>query len=582
MTTRLLPIEQNTDLITYSIQVNGAPLPAHFPLHAIEAFYETNKIPLACVYFSDGDAATGEWTLSSEEYFVPGNEITVLAGYHGEEEPIFSGIVVGQSLRVRNARFELKVTCKDKAVALTTVKKSRHFVEMTDSDALAEIVADYELQVGEIATTTVTHTDLVQYDACDWDFIVMRSEANGLVCIADDKGLNVVKPSMDSAAIATIQFGTNVIEFDGDIDARRQIGSVSAQSWDPAAQGYALADSSDSGWKVNGNLDATELAASVGADTQKLQHGGAVPVEELQQWSNASLLRSRMAFVRGRVRVQGFSTVKPGTVIELDGFGDRFNGPVWVSAVRHEVGQGNWLSDIEFGLSEEWHARRYQASALPANGLLAAVSGLHIAVVTALAGDPLNESRIRVKIPSVQLEGEGLWARVSTLDAGSSRGSSFLPEIDDEVLVGFLNDDPRHPVVLGMLHSSSHAPPQEASDENHIKGFYSRSGMRLLFDDESSILTLDTPAGHIVTMDDEAGEVSLTDSNNNKILMDSSGITIESAGDLILKASGNVTAEGQTNLELKAGAQFTAEGSAGVEVNSSAITVIKGSLVQIN
>ncbi len=557
-------------------------MPQHFPLYSIEVLYEVNKIPSACLIFGDGDTSTGEWTLSSDTYFVPGNEIAVYAGYHSENEAIFTGIVVSQSLRVRNSRLELRIICKDKAIALTTTKKSRHFIDATDSDAVNEILGDYDVQLGQIATTSITHTDLVQFNACDWDFIVMRMEANGLVCIMDNSGFNVLKPSMDAEEIATVQFGANVIEFDGNIDARRQLGSVTSQAWDPATQDDATGESTEPTWTTNGNFSSDDLSTAMGAESENLKHSGAVTEEELTSWSDAKILRSRMAFARGRVRIKGFSQAMPGAVINLEGFGDRFNGPVWIGGVRHEISQGNWLTDIEFGMSEEWHAKRYKVSELPANGLLAAVSGLHTGVVTALEGDPLSEVRIKVKIPSINLDGEGVWARISTLDAGSSRGSYFLPEIDDEVLVGFLNDDPRYPVVLGMLHSSAHAPPEAASDDNHIRGFYSRKGMRIRFDDESTILTIDTPGGHEFILDDDAGEVKITDSNGNSITMSSSGITFESASDLILKASGKITIESQGDIEQKAGATWKAEGSAGAEINTSAIAKVSGSLVQIN
>lgn len=582
MTTRVLPIAQSSSLVTYTILINDEALPQHLSLLGLEVINEANRIPSACLFFSDGNVATGEWRVSSEEYFVPGNEITIQVGYHTQEETIFSGIVVAQSLRVRSNRLELQVTCKDKAIALTTTRKSRHFEEKTDSDAIHEILGDYEIQSGEIASTDITHTDLVQFNSTDWDFINMRTEANGLVCVFDDTGLTIIEPSLDADPVATIQLGANVIEFDSNINALRQWGSVASKAWDPAAQDYATGDSNEPSWTTPGNLSATDLSDATGTTVQNFLHGGAVTAQELQSWSDALILRSRMSFSRGRVRVKGLSLVKPGSVIELAGFGDRFNGAVWVSAIRQEIGSGNWTTDIEFGLSEECHAKKYDVSCIPANGMLAAVPGLHTGIVTALEGDPQSESRIRVKIPSIDLEGDGVWARVATLDAGSSRGSFFLPEIEDEVLVGFLNDDPRHPVVLGMLHSSALPPPEEATDDNHIKGFYSREGMRIQFDDEKTILTVDTPGGHSLILDDDAGEVTVVDSNNNKIVMSSSGITLESAADLILKASGNVKIEGQTNVELKAGVQFKSEGSAGAEISSSGVTVVKGSLVQVN
>ncbi|MEL6625193.1 MAG: phage baseplate assembly protein V, partial [Bacteroidota bacterium] len=165
---------------------------------------------------------------------------------------------------------------------------------------------------------------------------------------------------------------------------------------------------------------------------------------------------------------------------------------------------------------------------------------------------------------------------------GAGRGTFFLPEIEDEVIIGFINGDPRDPVVLGMLHSSNKPAPLEASNDNHEKGIVTRSDMKLLFNDETKTLQMETPAGKKVLLDEDQGVIQLEDENGNKIVMDSSGIVIESASDLVLKAGANLQAEGSANLELKAGASFKAEGSAGAEVTTSAVAVLKGSLVQIN
>ncbi len=581
MSTRLLPIEQHTDLVTFKIEVNGEPLSQSHPVYNIEITQEINRVPTAYIYLADGDAALGEWPLSSDEIFVPGNEIKIFAGYHSEDEEVFTGIVTAQALRVRHRRLELQITCKDKSVKMTTTKKSRHFAEVTDSDAVSEILGEYEL-TDDVTATNATHVDLVQYDTTDWDFIIMRMEANGLVCMTDADGFHTFAPTVEDEPVATLQFGANVIEFDADIDARRQYGAVSVYAWDQAVQDAGIGEGAEPQWTTTGNLAPADLAEAVGATAQTYRHGGILSADELQSWSDASLLRSRMAFVRGRARIQGVHAIKPGDTVALAGFGDRFNGSVWVSAIRHEIGNGSWITDLEFGMSEEWHVLKFQMQSSGLQNILPSVQGLHTGVVTALEGDPSGEARIKVKVPSIDLQGDGLWARVATLDAGASRGTFFLPEIDDEVIVGFLSNDPRHPVVLGMVYSSAHTPPEEAKDDNHIKGYFSRSGMRIRFDDEKKIMTLDTPAGHVVVLDDDAGEMTMTDSNGNKIVMSSSGITIESASDMVLKASGGIKMEGGTNVEMKAGAQWKAEGSAGAELNSSGAMIVKGNPVMIN
>ena len=78
-------------------------------------------------------------------------------------------------------------------------------------------------------------------------------------------------------------------------------------------------------------------------------------------------------------------------------------------------------------------------------------------------GDPDGEDRIQVRLPLVDPAADGIWARWVSPDAGNQRGIYWRPEIGDELLVGFLNDDPRDPVVLGMLHSSVNPSPIQAT-----------------------------------------------------------------------------------------------------------------------
>ena len=170
---------------------------------------------------------------------------------------------------------------------------------------------------------------------------------------------------------------------------------------------------------------------------------------------------------------------------------------------------------------------------------------------------------------------------MASLDAGENRGAFFRPEIGDEVIVGFINDDPNHAVVLGMLHSSAKPAPLVASDDNHEKGFFTRSEMKILFNDEKKSIAIETPAGKKIILDEDAGTIVIEDENSNVFTLDSSGVVMETAGDFSIKASGDLNLEG-TNVNVKANAQFKAEGSAGAEVSTSAVAVLKGSLVQIN
>jgi uncharacterized protein involved in type VI secretion and phage assembly len=176
---------------------------------------------------------------------------------------------------------------------------------------------------------------------------------------------------------------------------------------------------------------------------------------------------------------------------------------------------------------------------------------------------------------------QGVWARIATLYAGDSRGFFFLPEIDDEVIVGFIDDHPDNAIILGALNSSVLPQPQQADDENHIKGIYTRSQMKVEFDDDKTAFSIETPAGNLFSISDDEKSVSLKDQNGNMIVMDSDGITFKSHKKVVFEASGDVSLSG-ANIEIAGQGSFKAEGASGAELSTSAIAVVKGSMVQIN
>jgi len=164
--------------------------------------------------------------------------------------------------------------------------------------------------------------------------------------------------------------------------------------------------------------------------------------------------------------------------------GDRFNGNVYITGVSHTISEGNWTVNAQFGLNPQWFSETVDMHAQPASGLLPAIAGLQVGIVSQLEEDPDGEERILVQIPIINNEEQGIWCRVAAQDAGENRGFFFRPELGDEVIIGFINEDPNDAVVLGMLHSSAKPAPLAASDDNHEKGIITRSEMKVLFDDD--------------------------------------------------------------------------------------------------
>lgn len=578
---RTIPTSQPADVITTTIKINGTAVSREYNVLGMTVKKEVNKIPTAKIVIADGNASTESFEVSDTEDFIPGNEIEVLAGYHSDEETIFKGIIITHGIQIRKGKASiLKLECKDEAIKMTVGTRHNLFTEKTDSDVIQEIIGDYNLTVST-DTTDVTHQTLVQHHVTDWDFTVMRAEANGLFVHVNDGEIEIKKPKIEGEGVISVQYGANMLEFNAEMDARTQLASITGNSWDASSQEVITAEATDPGLTEAGNFPSSDLADVIGLENENLIHPGSVLDQELQAWADAALLKSRLAKIRGTVRFQGIGTLKTGDTITLIGVGKRFEGSVWVSGIHHEIGNGNWVTTVQFGMKKEWFAEQFHSSTSTISNLLTTTSGLHTGIVSQIQDDPDGEHRILVKIPILDAEEEGVWARVACLDAGENRGMFFRPEIDDEVILGFLADDPREPVVLGMLNSSAKPAPIEGTDDNHEKGLVTRSEMKFLFDDDKIITKLETPAGKFITLDEDAGVIGIEDENGNKIVLDSNGITIESAADIILKATGDVKTEG-VNIESAANANFKAEGSAGLEISSSATTVVKGALVQIN
>ncbi|MDP3434154.1 MAG: type VI secretion system tip protein VgrG [Bacteroidota bacterium] len=569
-------------VVTSVIKIEGNEIARTFQIDSITVTKEINRIPWAKVILLDGSASSENFEASNDTLLIPGKKIEVKCGYQSDNNTIFKGIIVKMSIKIRAGGASMLILeCRDETVKMTIGRKSKYFLEVKDSDIISQIAGTYSGFSTTAEATKVTHKEVIQYDCTDWDFVVARAEANGKICFTDDGQLNVKAPQLSQSAVLSLLYGATILELDAEIDARHQLKNVTSKSWSYADQQIVETEAADPSVALNGNLTSSDLANVIGLDKFILNHGGKVEENELQAWGDALLLKRQLAKVRGRVKCKGVHTVKPGMIIELGGVGDRFNGKAFVSAVQHFVAAGDWQLNIQFGVDPEWFTETNNINDKPSAGLLAAVHGLQTGIVTQLESDPDGENRIKVRMPIISSSDDGIWARISTLDAGKERGSFFLPEIGDEVIVGFINDDPRDAVVLGMVHSSKLPAPLTAEDTNHKKGFTTRSKMKMIFDDEKKSFTLETPAGKKIIVDEDAGEIKIMDENDNKLVMDSNGILIQSNGKIEIKATQDLKMEG-LNVEMKAQAKFAAEASAAAEVKASGSLTLKGATVMIN
>lgn len=587
----IIPNPSKHDVSTYDVVIEGKAMNASYQLTMLSVIKEINRIPMVRLAVRDGDAAARTFEISNSNDFIPGRKIQIKLGHDGDNKQVFKGIITKQAVQVKsNGNSQLVVECRDEAIKMTVGRKSRYFEQVKDSQAAEELVRAYPGLSIDAKDTGIKHAELVQHHISDWDFLLLRAEVCGLLVAVEDGKLKTFTPDTKAEPMLQATYGSSIMEFEAEMDARTQWKQVKAVAWDYTNQKLFSADTSElADIKQLGNLEAATLADAIGLNEYELHHSGHVTEQELKQWTNSVMMRSRLSKIRGRVKITGFAGIKPGDMLKLEGVGDRYNGNAFVTAVKHDIGNGSWETNIQFGLTPETYAAIYKdINDAPAAGLTGGIRGLQIGTVMHLEKDPDGEDRIQVRVNTVDNNANGIWSRVACLDAGAERGTYFRPEIGDEVVVGFINDDPNDAVVLGMLNSSAKKAPIKAADLNHEKGIFTRSKLRVHFNDETKTITIDTPAGNSIRMDEKETTIEIKDQNSNKVTLSGSGVKISSPSNVDIEAGGNLSIKagaslsiGGASLGVKADGSVSMEGSM-VGLSASGITEIKGSLIKIN
>jgi uncharacterized protein involved in type VI secretion and phage assembly len=135
------------------------------------------------------------------------------------------------------------------------------------------------------------------------------------------------------------------------------------------------------------------------------------------------------------------------------------------------------------------------------------IHGLVIGLVSDVE-DPDGIGRVKIRLPWYA-SGYDEWARVAQIYAGDGFGSTWIPEVDTEVLVGFAHGDMRFPYVLGCLYSQVDLPPQARTSSNDVKTIVTPAGSELSFDETNGVIDLRTPSGASIKLEENAGAITL-------------------------------------------------------------------------
>lgn len=517
----------------------GNPMDPAWELVSIDVRREVNRIPSAELLLVDGNLAKGKFRVSDEKFFEPGKAVEIRMRYEGQGgkgDSLFKGKVIrhGVEAAADGSSF-LSVGLKDAAVKLTGARRSKVFHDLKDKEIIEKVLQKAGKNTVDVADTEPKHKEVVQYYCTDWDFVLSRADVNNLLVALDDKKIRLKKPEVSGSPKQVFDCAGDreIYSFEMEAEASHQFGVWESVAWDVKNQKLTKPKEAREAKSSQGDLKGDEVAKSLGLARYTLSHPVPVDDKELQAWSDARLAKGRMAMLRGRIAVAGRADLDLLDVIEVKGIGKRFNGRTFVTGIRHRYSEGTWTTDFQFGLSPEWFCREEHVADAPAAGLLPPAGGLQIGVVAKFEEDEDQKYRVRLTLPAVGMEKEAaVWARLAAPDAGKKRGFYFRPETGDEVVVGFLNDDPRHPVILGGLYSAKNERPQDLaapSKDNVEKGIVTRKGTKIKFvDDKKCKVSIETPGKNKVIIDDDAEMIQLLDQHENSVTLNKDGVTIES------------------------------------------------------
>jgi uncharacterized protein involved in type VI secretion and phage assembly len=319
-----------------------------------------------------------------------------------------------------------------------------------------------------------------------------------------------------------------------------QIKTATAGGWDPKQRKEVLGTASSANGEPQ--LGSSKSGGQVAQDAFGFEAKVLVadrPIRDqavADKVAQATLDRRAGRFVEAEGVAGGRPDLIAGVTVDLKALGTRFSGKYFVTASTHTY-------SAHSGYSTRFTVSGFQPSTLLSvlgperDGLPQMRVGLVVGIVTD-NNDPDGLGKVKVKFPWLSSEHASDWARVVTIGGGPQRGLEFLPEVNDEVLVGFEHGDINFPYVLGGLWNGQDAPPGDKS--------------KVIASGKINQRIIRSRTGHIVTMDDSDDAPSITIVDNtgkNKINLDSKNnkLTVHLEGDMLFEAtSGDISLKAKT------------------------------------
>jgi phage protein D len=448
---------------------------------------------------------------------------------------------------------------------------NRSFQNMTDTDIVRKILAEVGISTGAIDDSGSPHDYVFQENQTNMEFLRERAARNGFELFVQNGKLNFRKPKRNESL--ELKWLRELTSFQVRVTSAEQVSAVEVRGWDYKQKRAIVAtrDRADILTKTDFGKGKDTSSAFQGKPNSPKLVLVDQPVstnQEAEKMAQALFNELSDEFVHADAQAQGNPGIRPGRVVKIAGEEmGKYKGDYYITETHHTF-------------SERVYKTAFSVRGLRGGSLLSLLSPttrlkpgqtLLIGKVTNNE-DPEGLGRVRVALPTLTEEHESQWARVVAIGAGKNRGFDCLPEVDDEVLVGFEHGDIHRPYVIGGLWNGNDAPSESVKDsvsggQVRLRTFKTRVGHHLQFVDEDKSsskkgVVIKTAGGHKIYLNDSDKLVEVQTSGGHLLKLNDSdlSISLESKGSISIKAATSVAIQANTTIDMKASGIVTVQG----------------------
>ncbi|RCJ42042.1 type IV secretion protein Rhs [Nostoc minutum NIES-26] len=623
---------QTLYLVKPILKLNGAKAPEELMKDILEIVVDESLhmpsmfiIKIHNVYVA---ASENSEPWKNEEYFNIGDKISI--GFEAsttedldfqvaeKEDRLIEGEITGIEVKFTNtSEAHIIVRGYDVSYRLHRGRYNRSFTNCTDTEIVRRVAQEAGIKIGQMDVSGATHEYVFQENQTNMEFLRERAAKIGFELYVQDNKIHFCKPK--SGGSLKLEWLEDITSFDVRVTSAEQVSSVQVNTWDYGKKKLISETiSKEQLVTQTGNGNGSSISQKFKMKQPPKMIVVDQPVDtakEAKQMAQALCNELGGEFVTAEAKAVGNPIIRPGKVVTLQNMGTRYSGKYYITGTCHRYIHRDYTTNFTVrGLREG-----SLLSTLPPKTHLQPGQTLLVGLVTNNK-DPKGWGRVKVKFPTLTTQHDSHWARVVGLGASDKRGFYCLPEINDEVLVGFEHGDIHRPYIVGGVWNGKDKTVEPVNDtinknkqvrlrtiktrtghsiqfvEDDLKkskaGIYIKTsgGHRIDLNDSQKFIEIKTAGGHTIRMDDKPNskKIEIKTSGRNKVILNDrySIVKVETKGrqhltfndltrTVTLQTTGTINVNGAAAINVGSGGAVNVNTGGAVNVNAGGLVSVK-------